>query len=305
MQSNNGPTAIFSPCMSPYGLSYVEWVIKWWQRMFSISAENNPANDDTGKNCACMQTGPVWFLAGTVVSSTIVRECNIPVGKAILFPIINTERSTTELPGAPDSHLVNAATNDINQVNHLDVVIDGVAIQDFPKYRVVTPPFYVTIPTNNFMRLEPGRTRMVSDGFWILLNPMSVGKHMIHFIGRDPNLQLDVTYNLVIRRAANSDDVINIVLEEIKKNMLLLCRKFNIVFDDRNTDSIQEIIRAAIPSFEMSCLSKKNAVHRAKIIENIVELFRAISILAKNNDRIEIKPSDFTNALMEIDISKL
>jgi len=167
--------------------------------MFTIQINNNPANDDTGRNCALVQSGPVWFLAGTVASSTVIRECVISVLNAILFPIINTERSTAELRGATDSQLIESATNDIDQVYRLYAAVDGIEIRDCAKYRIQTPPFYATIVNNNFMRLEPGHVRMVSDGFWILLKPMAVGKHSIHFVGMDPNLQLDVTYNLTVR----------------------------------------------------------------------------------------------------------
>jgi hypothetical protein len=191
--------AIFSPSTRPYGFSYIDWVIKWWQRMFSIQIKSNPATDDTGKNCAHRQSGPVWFLAGTVVTSTVVRECVLSSSNAILFPIINTERSTAELQGATDSHLIELARHDIDQVYYLYTSVDGIKIRDFARYRIQTPPFYATISDNNFMQLEPGHVRMVSDGFWILLKPMAVGKHSIHFSGMDPNLQLDVTYNLTVR----------------------------------------------------------------------------------------------------------
>src|SRR6476659_4355633 len=56
---------MYSVDSKPYGLSYGEWTAKWWQWLYSIQREVNPANDDTGKNCAQDQSGPVWFLAGS------------------------------------------------------------------------------------------------------------------------------------------------------------------------------------------------------------------------------------------------
>lgn len=298
MYGNRNHVGIFPADSRPYDLSYEEWVIKWWQRMFSIPVESNPANDETGKNCAQMQSGPVWFLAGTVVSSTVIRECTLPAGKAVLVPIINTERSTAEMRGAIDSQLTEFATNDINQVNRLDAIIDGVKILDFKTYRIRTLPFHATISNNNFMQLAPGHTRMVSDGFWILLKPLSVGKHTVHFIGMDPNLQLDVTYNLSVRSVSNLDYVIRIVLEEIKKSIPLLCRQVKVMFDDFG--SFEDVLSASIPSLEMEQILQENGINRAKIKENIQKLFYSAVLHARRDQRSEIKPRDVTSALVEI-----
>jgi hypothetical protein len=228
----------------------------------------------------------------------VIRECTLPAGKAILVPIINTERSTAELQGATDSKLVEIATNDINEVNHLDAIIDGVTIHDLKTYRTRTLPFHATISNNNFMQLAPGHTRMVSDGFWILLKPLSVGKHTVHFIGMDPNLQLDVTYNLTIRSVSNLDYVIRIVLEEIQKSIPLLCHEVKVMFDD--VGSFEDVLSASIPSLEMEQILQENGINRAKIKENIQKLFYSAVLHARREQRSEIKPRDVTSALVEI-----
>jgi hypothetical protein len=91
------PIAVFQANSKPYGLAYVEWTAKWWQWGYSIPKDINPAYDDTGKNCAQKQNGPVWFLAGTY-GHPANRKCDIPAGKAILFPILNSECSFAEFP---------------------------------------------------------------------------------------------------------------------------------------------------------------------------------------------------------------
>ena len=46
-------------------------------------------NDPDGKWCGTSQSDThVWFLAGTTGNSAS-RTCEIPAGKAIMFPIIN------------------------------------------------------------------------------------------------------------------------------------------------------------------------------------------------------------------------
>jgi len=57
---------VFSIESHPYGLSYPEWTAKWWQWVFSIPIENNPIKDDMNRSYELNQSGPVWFLAGTV-----------------------------------------------------------------------------------------------------------------------------------------------------------------------------------------------------------------------------------------------
>ena len=71
---------------------------KWWEWVMAIPPEINPLDDDTGENCDVDQQGPVWYLVGTpgdteagdVIIGSAERECTIPEGKRILFPIINT-----------------------------------------------------------------------------------------------------------------------------------------------------------------------------------------------------------------------
>jgi len=78
-------------------LTYGEWTARWWQWGYSVPKNSNPAYDNTGKNCAQGQKGPVWFLAGTY-GHPVDRVCTIPAGKAILFPILNSECSFAEFP---------------------------------------------------------------------------------------------------------------------------------------------------------------------------------------------------------------
>ncbi len=66
--------SVFSPDTKPFGITYPEWTSKWWQWLVSIPAKDNPAADNTGKNCGQKQTGPVWFLAGTTGGSA-ERSC--------------------------------------------------------------------------------------------------------------------------------------------------------------------------------------------------------------------------------------
>ncbi len=55
----------------------------------AIHYDINPLVDQTGENCDVYQQGDVWNLAGTL-GGNAERDCTIPAGKQILYPIINT-----------------------------------------------------------------------------------------------------------------------------------------------------------------------------------------------------------------------
>ena len=86
----------FSPHASPYGRTYGEWSAKWWKFVLSIPAVDNPLLYDD-KNTV-YQRGPVWFLTGKFCLNTscatflpVTRSVTIPAGKAVFFPVANSE----------------------------------------------------------------------------------------------------------------------------------------------------------------------------------------------------------------------
>jgi hypothetical protein len=60
--SSNLNPGVLPPLSKPYGMSYGQWSVRWWQWVFSLPANNNPILD-TG-DCSAGQSGPVWFLGG-------------------------------------------------------------------------------------------------------------------------------------------------------------------------------------------------------------------------------------------------
>jgi hypothetical protein len=208
--SNN--KGVFSPDSTPYGITYGEWTAKWWQWSFSMPESDNPLVDDTGKNCAKNQSGPVWFLAGTGGGS-VSRECTVPAGKGILIPIINVEcDSASDSSLDTEEELRACAKADQDQVIEKEIIVDGIKIEDLDKYRFQSPLFNLTFPENNIAGLMPQTSKAVSDGFWVLLEPLSPGRHDIHFkavlggpaaIG-STNFALDVKYVLTVSSQVNA-----------------------------------------------------------------------------------------------------
>jgi hypothetical protein len=87
-----------------------------------------------------------------------------------------------------------------------EIIVDGIKIEDLDKYRFQSPLFDLTFPENNIAGLMPQTSKAVSDGFWVLLEPLSPGRHDIHFKGvlgspaaiGSTNFALDVKYVLTV-----------------------------------------------------------------------------------------------------------
>lgn len=220
--SNSKFVPVFSADSKPYGLTYGDWTARWWQWGYSIPKNTNPAYDDTGKNCTQKQNGPVWFLAGTY-GHPVVRVCDIPSGKAILLPILNTECSFAEFPKLKTlSELRTCAETIQDQVTKLHASVDGVPLQQLEKYRIRSPSFNFTLPQANILGLPANTTtQAIGDGNWVFLKPLSPGIHKIMFRGEvRPNTvgissnasgsfsfpsgwDFETIYNLTVKNATN------------------------------------------------------------------------------------------------------
>lgn len=205
-QADNINPGVYSIDSKPYGIPYSDWTAKWEQWLISMPQQINAATDPTGSHCAQNQNGPVWFLAGTA-GGLAERTCTVPATKAILFPIVNSECSYLDTPTAksiPD--LVSCAKQDPNRAINLQVTLDGRNLQQLNKYRITSPPFNVTFVPNNLFGYHPGSTQTVADGFYVFLQPLSPGKHELHFsaltppasVGGSP-FTVDVTYHLTVQ----------------------------------------------------------------------------------------------------------
>jgi hypothetical protein len=192
----------FTPQTKPYGLTYGQWTVKWWQWLASIPTDTNPAADENGENARVNQTDPqVWFLAGTLGGKAVDRKCTIPAGRAVLFPVINYEMNPLEKPELrTNSDLIKHVIEDEDDIINLDAIIDG---QRIPIYRVRSDPsmFPLTMPVDNPFHAPGGRTEQAtSDGYWVFLKPLDPGEHYLHFAGSCSAGSRNVTasYNLTV-----------------------------------------------------------------------------------------------------------
>jgi hypothetical protein len=184
---NGIQTNLFQLDSKPYGMTFGEWTAKWWQWAYAIPKNTNPSYDDTGRHCTVNQKGPVWFFPGSY-GKDVLRQCTVPSGKAILFPILNSECSFAEFPSLKNEEQLRLCAKEIqDSVTKLKATVDGKNITNLDEYRVQSPLFNFTLPENNIVGLPPQNTQAVADGNWVFLKPLSEGEHIISFKGELKN----------------------------------------------------------------------------------------------------------------------
>ena len=164
------------------GRGYAELSADWWR--WANAMPIAPYLDRDGRFCALGQDGPVWFLAGTDGSFDAKRECHVPAGKHVFLPVINMYRQTprgvdkqtrrvqscAELQGSVsvnNDHLLSAV-----------VLIDGVQVRQVGDYRVRSAGCFKVWP--DLPEDDRYYTPVAaSDGYWLLLPPLPVGRHTV------------------------------------------------------------------------------------------------------------------------------
>jgi hypothetical protein len=192
---------LYAPDSKPFGRTYAEWTARWWQWVLSIAKTENPLVDEDGKNCASNQSEPVWFLAGTL-KGPAERSCVIPADKAILFPVINVEASVAEGDGTTDEELAARTRFEMDQITDIRAMISGTNVNELKQYRIQSPPFNVTLPADNVLGVPAQTTKMISEGYWLFLNPLEPGNYDLHSFGSclAGRIKIGVSYHFTIEK---------------------------------------------------------------------------------------------------------
>ena len=179
-----------------------ELTAEWWQWALTIPPSINPLTDQTGENCDVDQTGDVWKLAGTA-GGDAERDCTIPIGKKILFPIITGAclELTDAITPPIEDNLKTCAKDLLDPADVLEASIDGKSIPNLQNFRVQSPVFEVTLPDPNVFGIGPTGVsqKSVSDGWWVLVDGLKPGQHTIEFTGGITGVfQTHVLYHITI-----------------------------------------------------------------------------------------------------------
>jgi len=214
------PALAVSPELDAFsGRSYGELTAAWWQWVYSFPASQSPQTQQGAVDCSVSQSGPIWFLAGSPTGTDVyVRSCTVPHQKALFFPVLNS--SWVNEPGenltvAEKRDILDGVISDLrpgifadfglpgSRSCGLEVKIDGeISTYTYPTVRVQSPPFAASKVAGH---VDP---ESISDGFWILLPPLSPGQHVLHIQGAFCDFEsteihpyiggVDITYNLTV-----------------------------------------------------------------------------------------------------------
>jgi hypothetical protein len=206
-----GNPEVIPPNANPLGLTYGEWSARWWQWAFSLPVADNPFFDEGGDctNGAQGQSGPVWFLTGVInTSGSAVRNCTVPAGRMLFFPILNVECATLENNGSTEADLRTCTESYMSVATSLAAELDGKPIQRLQRFRAASPLFtYGPLPADNVVQFigfdapEGATSLSAADGFYLMLAPLSVGHHTLRFTGTfeiSPPFTLNITYHLTV-----------------------------------------------------------------------------------------------------------
>ena len=183
-----GPTEIVRPDRRYFGKTYGQWAAAWWQWALSVPAVQNPLTDPTGEFAGIGQSGPVWFLAGTLGNSA-QRTVTFPAGKPIFMPVHNwifgsgVSDCDPTAPGVTCdvAELRAKAAAAATGAEVVEAWIDGEKVRNIRSYRGISPePFSITLPNDPVIDVPAGTYYpQVADGYWLMLTPPDKGRHTI------------------------------------------------------------------------------------------------------------------------------
>jgi hypothetical protein len=228
---NLGNPGVFAPQSHPYGKTYSEWSAEHWKWIYSMPVDQHPlyGTADVGTGQPFKH---VWFLGGTYtatpdangnIAAVANRDVTIPAGTALIFPITDVEASVLEGNGTTAAELRDTAQWLQDHAQAMSCTIDGWVVHHLANYRVQSPLFTIgPLPDNNVFEAsgvtapEGTTTSSVSDGVFVMVKPLCVGRHTIHFSGTlmftlDPDtfdfiFSQDITYNVTVKANRHSRD---------------------------------------------------------------------------------------------------
>lgn len=173
-----GSITVLDPSSTVAGKTIGQWTEAWWNWKGMSSA---PFVDQTGAAANDNQSGPVFFLAGLSGTSTsATRSFHVPDGKYVLVPLLNAIAYNVTSPQTKASNNLNS----LFDLYDISAVLDGtpLSITDpLDPHRASASPFTLTLLSGNPIGSAGSYSNAASDGYWLMLAPLSEGKHTVVF----------------------------------------------------------------------------------------------------------------------------
>jgi hypothetical protein len=208
--ANAGATLV-APGTPIAGRTIGDWTAEWWRwaaRLTTTNPAGNPFVDSTNAAANTLQSGPVFFAAGTF-GGTATRSFTVPGNKHILLPLANIEQSVGEPPvGSPGMPGSEQAARDVvefffNAFDSIFLEIDGVPVDLGPvgplnvhRYFVDGQfsdgqPFTIDWAVDNILygnTVTGNAGYAVSDGYYVMLAPLGRSSATVRFGGGGSSL---------------------------------------------------------------------------------------------------------------------
>jgi len=192
---------------NPDSALYDTYTDGWVYWFLSTPSEFNLSNPELEEvDCSVNQSGHVWYLAGafapiedgmaTNPGDILERDCLIPEGTKLLFPLANIFANDLTADGAESFNYL--ITTLASGSTDLVVVVDGVPLQNLELYQF--QEFEAFEIDCQFEPFCDGQEFAVHAGNYIMINPLSPGQHTIEFGGSYPDLgfQTGALYNITV-----------------------------------------------------------------------------------------------------------
>jgi hypothetical protein len=204
-----------------YGKTYGEWAVDWAQWSQAGPVGKNAMTDTDGRYCDQNQPKrDVWFLAGTLQGTgpaTVNRACTIPKDRALFYPLLSGGWIDCPPPSTdkdvPDAEVQKIVAGSVDLACDLRSTLDDVAISSLQvltvraqsrKFTSFLPndPVQISICPSPLVGGKSGRQFV--EGYWVMLPPLSPGKHKLTLhgaqcFGNDVIFETGVTYDLTVR----------------------------------------------------------------------------------------------------------
>jgi hypothetical protein len=191
-----------------FGQTIGNWGHAWWQWVSNFPAADNPLFQNGSVDCSAGQSGKVWYLGGTF-GGAAERSCSIKKGKALFFPLLNGIYWTPLDPAIPEDCTDEVSCRagvgaNMDALTSWTCTVDGTPCVWFTQVvRAQSDARPFNIPAGSSFTAfgyAPGvRQISVSDGTWVMLDPLPRGTHEVRFTATTSGgFSLDVTYHLTV-----------------------------------------------------------------------------------------------------------
>lgn len=160
------------------GLALHKYADRWWQWANSMPDSQSPVIDTVGSKCHVNQNGDVWFLAGSYETTKIKRQCSIPQGKYIFFPIVNTYDTPEDNADVTCDEMKANVTQ--NNLAKMSVKLNGNEISK-QSYQLQSQDCFDLYGQVSKAENAPNMYPTVSNGYWMMLKPLPKGEYSLEY----------------------------------------------------------------------------------------------------------------------------